>query len=99
MRFSPDGRWLVSAGPETAGLWSLPGGRYVGLLRGPESQLTAASFSDDSRDVLTTEKAGPPRRWRCDICGTAAELRALAESRLAALGRSFTADERERYFG
>jgi hypothetical protein len=75
------------------------GGRYTALLHGPESVLTAASFSADGREILTRETSGPPRRWRCEICAPASELLALADRRLAALGRTFSADERERYLG
>ena len=34
-RFSPDGRWIVTAGPRSVGLWKASTGELVRLLRGP----------------------------------------------------------------
>ena len=99
VRFSPDGRWLVSAGPITAGLWPIDGSDGVTLLNGPTSRLRAAAFTPDGRGVVTREADGTARRWTCDICGGAEELRGEAEQRLDALGRALTADERQRYLG
>ena len=52
-RFSPDGRWVVTAGPGTAGLWSTSSGRLIYYLRGHEGKLLSAAFSpgrDADRD-------------------------------------------------
>jgi WD domain, G-beta repeat len=99
VRFSPDGRWLISAGPITAGLWPIDGSDGVTLLNGPTSRLRAAAFTPDGRAVVTREADGTARRWTCGICGGAEELGAEAEQRLDALGRALTADERQRYLG
>jgi WD40 repeat protein len=99
VQFSPDGRWLVSAGPTTAGLWPVDGSDRVTLLKGPRPLLRAAAFTPDGRAVVTRETDGTARRWICDICGGAEELRAEAEERLDALGRQLTDEERERYLG
>ena len=55
-RFSPDGRWLVTAGPMSARLWN-PTGVRCRYLYGPKSPLTAVAFEPDSRDVVTREEA------------------------------------------
>jgi WD40 repeat protein len=99
VQFSRDGSWLVSAGPTTAGLWPVDGSDGVTLLKGPRSLLLAAAFTPDGWAVVTRETDGTVRRWTCDICGGAAELRAEAEQRLDALGRQLTDEERERYLG
>jgi WD40 repeat protein len=98
-RFSPDGRWIVTAGPITAGLWSAATGDFVTYLRGPKSVLTAASFTADSRTIVTAERDGTVRTYHCDICGTLPELMQLAGARLAATRRTLTPEERRRYLG
>jgi WD40 repeat protein len=98
-RFSPDGRWVVTAGPISAGLWNARTGDFVALLRGPESRLTGATFSPDSRTVRTSEAAGPVRAFRCSWCGGIDELLTLAAARMRATGSALTAEERARYLG
>jgi WD40 repeat protein len=98
-RFSPDGRWLVTAGPKSARLWTAEGelGRY---LYGPRSPLTAVAFEPDSRGVVSLERDGDVnvvRRWSCEICGDLDELTALARARLLGTGRTLSDEERARY--
>jgi WD40 repeat protein len=95
-RFSPNGRWIVTAGPKRVGLWS-SAGDFVRYLRGPTSTVTAAAFTADSRTVLTEERNSTVRAYRCLLCGTIPELVALAQKRLAGTGRTLTSDERRRY--
>jgi WD40 repeat protein len=97
-RFSPDGRWLVTAGPKSARLWTAggQGGRY---LYGPKPPVSAVAFDARSRAVLTREGDGTVRRWECDLCGRLAELVALGEARLRATGRTLTVEEQARYLG
>ena len=97
-RFSPDGRWVVTAGPITAGLWNARTGELVRYLRGPRSQLTAAAFTDD-RTIVTSEADGTTRKAVCNECGSLDELVAIAEARLERTGRQLTPEERQRYFG
>jgi WD40 repeat protein len=98
-RYSPDGRWIVTAGPTTAGLWNAANGAFVRYLRGAPGPLAAAAFAPDSRAVVTVSRDGTVRRYRCDICGTSVDLRALALARLAATGRGLSAEERALYLG
>ena len=93
-RFSPDGRWVVTAGPITAGLWDVRTGELVMYLRGPTSRPTAASFAPDSRTIVVREANGGVRRYVCVVCGDLDELLALADGRLARSGLALTNEER-----
>ena len=63
-RFSPDGRWLVTAGPSSARIWHVADWQPLTYLFGPTSHLTAAAFGPDSRTVLTREENGTVRTLR-----------------------------------
>src|SRR5204862_6682457 len=92
--FSPDGRWLVTAGPTTAGLFDLVIGRG-GFLRGHGPHVVAAAFAPDGRTITTAPTDGTVRRFECDLCGGIHEQLALAQRRLAATGRQLSPAERE----
>jgi WD40 repeat protein len=95
-RFSPDGRWLVTAGPKSARLWTADG-KPVRYLYGPTSPLVAVGFDKGARAVVSLEPDGAVRRWTCELCGDLDSLEALAESRLRGTRRTITAEERARY--
>jgi WD40 repeat protein len=82
--FSADGRWLVSAGPSTAGLFRMPSGRFLTYLHGHGAPLVGATFVADDRTIVTASRDGSVRTARCDVCGTLPELLQLADRRLAA---------------
>jgi WD40 repeat protein len=87
--FSPDGRWVVSAGPGKAGIWAvsandLPLDRLY-FLSGHHRHLAAAVFAPSGWTVATAGADGTIRTYACALCGGSAQLRALAEQRLAAL--------------
>ncbi len=81
--FSPDGRWVVTAGPTTAGLWDARSGQLVFFLRGHSARLTSATFDPSSSRILTASEDGTARTYRCDVCGGLDSLVALAKARLA----------------
>ena len=95
--FSPDGRWVVTAGPFSAGLWRSDGDSIHTFIRNTDRPLRAR-FADDHR-IVTVARDGKVREWFCDICGTHDELVSLAEKRLALTGRTLTAEERRRFPG
>jgi len=81
--FSPDGRWVVTAGPSTAGVGSASTGRRLLLLHGHSLQLIGAAFGGrDGRMIVTASKDGTIRVYHCDICGGIDELLRLAKHRL-----------------
>jgi WD40 repeat protein len=82
--FSPDGRWIVTAGPISAGLWAADTTELVQLLRGPTKPLRAALFTQDGKTIVTAGDDGTIRTYDCVVCGTLPELVRAAESRLAA---------------
>jgi WD40 repeat protein len=81
--FSPDGRWLVTAGPSSAGVGSVSTGRRLFHLRGHSQRLIGAAFGgSDGRTIVTASKDGTIGVYRCDICGGIDELLLLAKRRL-----------------
>jgi WD40 repeat protein len=96
--FSPDGRWVVTAGPTSAGLWDATTGERVAFLVGDTDQLTSASFSPDGSRILTSSRDGTARTYSCAICGTFDELVSAAAARLAAISGPLTPAQRARFF-
>jgi WD40 repeat protein len=88
-RFSPDGRWIVTAGPSAAGIWLTRSGDLLYFIRGHKTAVRAVTFAQDNRRVLTAGADGTMRDYRCDLCGELSALQRLANARLklAARGR------------
>jgi WD40 repeat protein len=81
--FSPDGRWVLTAGPGTAGLGLVSTGERVVFLRGHTKPLVGAVFAGrDGRLIVTASKDGTLRTWRCGLCGDVDDLIKLAGQRL-----------------
>jgi WD40 repeat protein len=97
--FSPNGHWLVTAGPGTAGLWDLVSGQRFIFLDGHQGLLLAASFDANGRHISTVGVDGTLRFFDCQVCGGTAELLRLADQRLAETGRKLTPTERQQYLG
>ena len=97
-RFSDDGRWLVSAGPGTAGLWQVRTHRLVTLLRGrpfgtrgPTGRgsigiLYAAGFMPGGYRIVTTGQDGVVRKYLCRVCADIGGLERLAVAHLPEVG-------------
>ena len=96
-RFSPDGRWIVTAGPRSVGVWRASDGKLIKLLAGPEGPFTAAAFLPDSRTIVAVTEDKVVSGHECRFCGEIPELLEVAEERLAATGRELTPEERELY--
>jgi hypothetical protein len=59
--FSADGRWIVTSGPISAGLWRTEAGQLFDYLRGHTALLTMASFAPSGYRVAPrrrTERFG-----------------------------------------
>jgi WD40 repeat protein len=97
-RFSPDGRWVVTAANRAA-LFDARSGALVVRLQGHEGTLTSVDFDPTGRTIVTGGLDGTIRRYVCEICGGLDDLVALARKRLAATGRELTPAEREQYLG
>jgi WD40 repeat protein len=98
-RFSPDGRFIVTAGPRSVGLWKASTGELVKLLGSPEGPFTAVAFRPDSRTIVALSGDHVVSVYDCRVCGELPELLELADERLAATGRALTPEERELYLG
>jgi len=92
--FSPDGRWIVTAGPVTAGLWQVSDGRPLTYLHGHTEPLTSASFSPDGRRILTSSRDGTVRTYLCQLCGDIDALLGLARTRINNVDRFMTPSQR-----
>ena len=63
-KISPDGRWLISYGDETASLWNMEDGGARGAPLTHGSPIRAASFRRDSNEVVTSSLDNDVRIWR-----------------------------------
>jgi WD40 repeat protein len=96
-RFSPDGRWIVTAGPRSVGLWKASTGELVRLLDGPPGPYVAVAFTPNSRTIVALTEGGVVTRYRCRVCDGIPGLLELADERLDETGRTLTPQERELY--
>ena len=95
--FSPNGHWLVTAGPESAGLWDLSNAQRL-LFLDRTGPLLAATFDGTGRRISTVGSDASVRAYLCEVCGGMKDLLQLARKRLDMTGRTLTPAEQRQYF-
>jgi len=93
--FSADGRWIVTTSVDrTAALWEASSGKRIIAFGAAANARTAVAMSPDGSRVATGTAGGAVLIHPCEVCGSAAELVALARSRVT---RGLTDEERKKY--
>jgi len=93
--FSTDGRWIATTSIDrTAALWDAANGKRILEFGSADNARTSVAFSQDGARVATGTTGGQVLVYPCEVCGSAADLVALARSRVT---RALTPDERKRY--
>jgi WD40 repeat protein/DNA-binding SARP family transcriptional activator len=94
VQFDPSGKRLVSAGRDgTVRIWNTAGGEALATLLTYRHDALGARFSSGGKRVVSSEANGAIEATSCEVCGSFAEVLALARSRST---RSLTASERQR---
>jgi WD40 repeat protein/DNA-binding SARP family transcriptional activator len=91
--FTRDGRRLITSSADgTVRLWDAPGGESLAVLDSGAGALYHLALSRDGRIATLGDQT--VRVFKCEVCGTLAQVRATARSRAA---RSFTPEEKRRF--
>jgi WD40 repeat protein/class 3 adenylate cyclase len=94
VRFSPDGRLLVTASGETVTVWDVASGQRLVELPGHEGPVLTVDFSPDGSLIASGGDDGTIRIQRCEVCAPLDQLLRLARERVT---RDLTPAERARF--
>lgn len=71
LSFSPDGRTLLSAGPDDIHTWDAESGRLMATLRGHRSRITSGVYAPNGTIAITGGEDGVVKVWSTDPYGGA----------------------------
>jgi WD40 repeat protein len=83
LAFSPDSRWIATAGTISVRVWDSRRPSELLLLLGPTKPVQTVLFTADGHTIVAAGKDGTIRRYDCVVCGTLPELVRAGEARLA----------------
>jgi WD40 repeat protein len=83
LAFSPDSRWIATAGTISVKVWDARQPSQLLLLLGPTKPVQTVLFTADGRTLVAAGKDGTIRRYDCVVCGTLPDLVRAGEARLA----------------
>jgi len=103
LAFSPDGRWLATAGARKAGVWQVGDSNldgnflfFVAPLRSQQAPVTSIAFTRNQTIVMgTNHLVGPPydvpygavRSYKCSLCRGLRQLVPIAKAKLKGIER------------
>lgn len=94
VRFSPDGRFLVTGSGEGPTIWDVESQRPLVQLLGHSKTIFGVDFSPDGRSIVSGGEDGSIRIWHCEVCAPIDQLLRLARARVL---RPLTDTERARF--
>jgi WD40 repeat protein len=80
--FSPDSRWIATAGTISVRVWDARSPTQLLLLLGPTKPVQTVLFTADGDAIVAAGQDGTIRRYECVVCGTLPDLMRAGESRL-----------------
>src|SRR5262249_9603388 len=83
LAFSPDSRWIATAGTISVRVWDARSPNELLLLLRPTKPVQVVLFTSDGRTIVAAGKDGTIRRYDCVGCRPMPELVHAAQARLA----------------
>lgn len=80
--FSPDGRWIATAGPIAVAIWRTGSADPLFYLRGHTGLITDAEWAPAGYRIATVARDGTLRTYTCEVCVPIEGLMTLARQRL-----------------
>jgi len=83
LAFSPDSRWIATAGTISVRVWDARSPNELLLLLGPTKPVQTVLFTADGKAIVAAGKDGTIRMYDCVVCGPLPALEQVGEARLA----------------